>query len=102
MVRQGEAVDIDEMGANPNAWRSLLEEVVRTKERRILQADGKDIAILIPINKSRQQRAKLPKRAVDDAIFWSAAGGWKGIVDAERLKRELAEARGSDRPTVAL
>jgi hypothetical protein len=32
----------------------------------------------------------------------ASVGGWEGLVDAERLKQELDEARGDESPPVAL
>jgi len=38
----------------------------------------------------------------DDETFWSAAGGWTGIVDIERLKEDLAAKRLARRCAVRL
>ena len=38
--------------------------------------------------------------AADRSASLAAAGGWQGLVDAEALKKRVAAARGSRRPTV--
>ena len=52
--------------------------------------------------KPSKGRSKSVLRAADYDAFHSAAGGWKGLVDAEALKKEIMASRGSDRPPVNL
>ncbi len=77
----------------------LAEEVRATREPCVLRRADEDIAVVVPVKKRRARRS--PSQA-DYEAFISSAGGWKGLVDAEELKRNIAEARGSSRPPVRL
>jgi hypothetical protein len=78
----------------------LAEEVRAAGRPRVLQRDHEDVAILMPIP-ARHRRAHQDKTIALDGLR-ASAGSWKGLVDAEQLKREIKEARGSDRPDVTL
>ncbi|MCL4458715.1 MAG: hypothetical protein M1136_03835 [Chloroflexi bacterium] len=80
----------------------IVEEVRRTDEARVLRRDDEDLAILMPAKPGSKHKPKPIKTRADYEAFCSAFGGWKGIVDADTLKRDLASARGSDRPPVRL
>ncbi len=77
----------------------LAEEVQATNSRRVLRRDSEDIAVLMPLRKRRA--AKRPSPADVEATL-SSAGGWKGLVDVEELKRQIKEGRGDHRPPVQL
>lgn len=38
----------------------------------------------------------------DDEAFMASAGAWRGLVDADELKRRIREERGTDRPLITL
>ncbi len=70
----------------------LAREVVRDGRTRILRDAETDIAIFSPA-RPRIRRARTLTAARRVAIL-SAFGGWKGLIDAERLKHDLRAARG--------
>jgi hypothetical protein len=82
----------------------LAEEVRNTNEPRVLRRNSEDLAIVMPIPKSpTAPRAKKTKTAADYAAFRSAAGGWKGLVDTDKLVEDIYESRRiSTRPPVEL
>jgi|SRR5579884_391917 len=71
--------------------RRLAEEVRATGEPRMLRVAGRDIALIVPVASAEKTLSE-----EDIAAFESAAGGWKGIVDGEALKRQILEGRGED------
>lgn len=81
---------------------SIAEEVRASKEPRVLGRDQEDIAVLMPIELIRRRRTKRASANTNYEAFASAAGGWKGIVDARKFKRDIAASRGSRRPPVSL
>ncbi len=77
---------------NPELMR-LAEEVARTKKPRELMRDKETVAILMPAPTKRTRRKTRVKTKADYAAFLSAAGGWKGVVDTEQLKKDIYESR---------
>lgn len=69
----------------------LAEEVQRTRTPRLLQRDGEDIALLLPmpVKTHQNQQAKTP---ADYEAFRQAAGSWQDV-DTERLLAEIRESR---------
>lgn len=96
MPRTTDAIDITDLPE----LRRLVEEVRAGNEPRVLRAGDEDVAVLTPLPLSPAPGPDATPS--DDEIFLSSFGGWQGIVDGEKLKRELEEARGSDRPLVVL
>jgi hypothetical protein len=95
MARTATVIDI----TNVPELRRLVEAARATGTVNVLRFDDQDVAILTPI----QPQEPRDQSAVDDAsaaAFRSAAGGWRGLVDGDQLKRDLKAARGSDRPAV--
>lgn len=80
----------------------LAEEVRRTAVPRLLRRDNEDLAILMPAKPAVPRKGKKLMSKADYDAFRSAFGGWKGIVDSDTLKSDLASERGSDRPPVGL
>jgi hypothetical protein len=94
MASEQQPIDISSM---PDLLR-LAEEVRATKQARMLQRDHEDLAMLVPVAKLpalRLPARKNPKTARE--AIEASAGGWKGLIDAEQLKKDLQEARSSDR-----
>ncbi len=96
MAQEIEAIDVTDVPE----LRRIAEEVRDTREPRVLRAGDEEVAILMPVPVKRG-RKRIRTRADYDAVL-AAAGGWKGLVDGEQLKKDLEEARGSDRPVVEL
>lgn len=80
----------------------LAVEVNESREPRILRRNSEDLAILMPA-RSLRRRAKRPRTDVDYKAFLSSAGGWKGLVDTDKLKEDIRASRKlSSRPPVEL
>ncbi|HWE61842.1 MAG TPA: hypothetical protein VHB98_09030 [Chloroflexota bacterium] len=94
MATEQQPIDITNM---PDLVR-LAEEVRASNHARVLQRDHEDLAILVPVAKLPTQRlpARKNPKIAREAIE-ASAGGWKGLIDAEQLKKDIKEARGSDR-----
>lgn len=85
----------------------LVEEVRRTNTPTILRRDNEDVAVIIPIADRSQPTTRRPagrkKSPADIEAFLAAAGGWKDLVDTDKLKRDIAKSRArSNRPPIAL
>ncbi len=80
----------------------IVEEIRQSEEPRLLRRDSEDLAILTPVKSLPKRAPKRTKSKADYEAFRSAFGGWKRIVDADALKKDLASSRGSDRPPVSL
>lgn len=81
--------------------RRVAEQVRGTGHPVVLRNGDEDLAILVPIARAEDAQ-KSSTTAEDDIAARSAFGGWRGIVDAEQLKHDVTEARGSDRPVPKL
>src|SRR5215213_5339087 len=97
MTREAAPIDLSTM---PDLAR-LAREVARDGTPRVLREEGADVAVISPARPKRRRTWKRPSEE-DIARSLAAAGSWEGIVDPERLKRELDEARSDDRPPVEL
>jgi hypothetical protein len=76
---------------------ALVEEVRASNEPRVLTRNGEDIAVVQPVRKRRSAKQPSPE---DIAVSMSAAGSWKGLINAEQFKRRIYASRGSKRPPV--
>ena len=91
MAQEIKSIDITNM---PDLVR-MAEAVRETREPRLLRSDGEALAVLTPVRSPRRQGTSERKAAFDAVL--AAAGSWKGIVEADKLKKTIAEERGSDR-----
>lgn len=80
----------------------IAEEVRSTQDPCLLKRDGEDLAVLMPAERAQKGKPTRSVATADHEAFRSAFGGWKGLVDADVLKRDLAATRGSGRPPVTL
>ena len=81
----------------------IAEEVRSTNEPRLLRRDNEDLAILIPAARGMKRRAPRVRTKADYEAFRSSAGSWKGIVDTDKLIKDIYESRRrSSRPPVEL
>ena len=71
----------------------FAEEVVRTKTPRALMRDKKPLAVLMPVSINAKSRKKRAKTKADYEAFRKAAGSLKGLIDAEKLKKDMYESR---------
>ena len=99
MTKQLTPIDIRSL---PDLMR-LAEEVKATKTPRVLKKADEAVAILMPVGTAAQPKKKRAKTKADYEAFKVAAGGWKGVVDTEKLKRDIYESRKiSTRPPIEL
>lgn len=97
MAERHKSIDISDV---PEILR-LAEEVRRAGEPRVLQKDGEDLAMVVPLRRPRKRRMKKPTPE-DIEAFRSAAGGWADI-DTDKLIENIYESRRiSTRPPVKL
>ena len=81
---------------------ALFDRVTQNRETIIVEREAGERAILKPVTAVRAARRRRIS-AADRAAFLASAGGWKGLVDTEKLKRDIAESRMlSTRPPVEL
>jgi antitoxin (DNA-binding transcriptional repressor) of toxin-antitoxin stability system len=92
-----QVVDVD--SADAPDLLSLAEQVRSTGQRLVLRRHNEPIAAVVPVR--RRSPCFRPSPA-DIAASKAAAGGWKGLVDSRKLKRDVYAARGTDRPPVDL
>lgn len=97
MVKERTAVDITTI---PELAR-LAEEVRATGRPVRLRRNGEDIAVLSPAA-TRARRVGRSVTAADMAAAERAFGGWRGIVDAEELKRVLRDLQVDQSPPITL
>lgn len=90
MLKGFKHIDIDEF---PEFVR-LAEEVEASGLTFILQKDGQEIAALVPTKDVNPYGPGRVFTEEDLQAARSAAGGWEGIVDAEKLKEDIYESRG--------
>jgi hypothetical protein len=80
----------------------IAEEVEATKTPRKLKRENKTVAVIMPVVKATAKQ-KREKTNADYEAFKSAAGGWKDLVDIEKLKQDIYESRSiSTRPPIDL
>ena len=97
MAKELSAIDIADI---PELAR-LAEEVNKTRMPRALRRGNVVIARIVPAApqqaSARAASRGASKATADMEAFRAAAGSWKGTVDGEQLKKDIQEARGSDR-----
>ena len=87
MAEQPKSIDISDV---PEILR-IAEEVRRAGEPRVLQRDGEDLAIVVPLSSGSRPRFKTPT-AADLEAFRSGAGGWADL-DTDTLIETIYRAR---------
>jgi hypothetical protein len=92
MTAEQHSIDITNM---PELDR-LATEVAETGIARALRRGDTVVATIVPVATppTPQLPAKKNPKTALEAIE-ASAGGWKGLVDAEQLKKDIKEARGS-------
>lgn len=99
MAKDMRSIDISSV---PDLVR--IAEGVRTSGRpRILRRNGEDMAMVIPIVHSRKRGTRHTRTQADYDAFLSSAGGWKGLVDGDKLLTDIYESRElSTKPPIEL
>ena len=70
----------------------LVEEVRTTRRPHILRKNSEDLAVLKPVAPARHRNKRARTRA-DYEAFRAAAGGWKGLVDTDKLIADIKDRR---------
>lgn len=92
-------IPFDEFRANLSP---IFDRITREHETVVIERKGDGEVILRPVA-SRVLTRHRAKTAADYAAFRASAGGWKGLVDTERLKADTDESRRlSLRPRIEL
>ena len=90
-------IDISRM---PDLVR-LTKKVEATQTPLELTREDKLVAVLMPPPQATAKKEE--KTKADYEAFLSAAGGWKDLVDTEKLKKDIYESRKiSTRPPIEL
>lgn len=93
MAHERETFDISH---NPDLMR-LAEEVRRSRTPTVLRRDNEDVAVMMPVAdgaKRKTKRSAIKRKSPEAmAIFLSSAGGWKDLVDTDKLKEDIYESR---------
>ena len=80
----------------------IAEEVRTTRKPHTLRRYSEDMAVLIPVTPT-SHKAKRSKTKADYDTFRAAAGGWKGLVDTDKLIADIYESRRlSTKPPIEL
>jgi len=80
----------------------LAEEVRRSNTPRVLRADDRDVAVVVPLAESPKCTGKRAKTDADYRAFLDSAGSW-GDMDTDEFKRYIRERRDAgSRPPVEL
>ena len=89
MVAERRVIDIDE---SPDLIR-LVDDLDASHAGTVLRRNGKEIAIVEPIEQPsrRRHRRTDPDKLRD--VLRATAGGWRGLVDADKLIEEIYAAR---------
>lgn len=78
----------------------IAEEVRARNQSCVLRWDEGDEVVIMPAVAKR--RAKRTPIKADYGVFLSAAGSWKGLIDAKAFKEQIKASRNSDRASVNL
>jgi hypothetical protein len=92
MTREIVRVDVTN---SPDLAR-LAEEVRATLQPRCLEKNGEALAMVTPVAIKKgagKQRGRRAPTAADREAFLSSFGAWRGLVDGEQLKRNIAVSR---------
>lgn len=91
MAHESAPIDISKTGVPSLA--EIAEEVRRTNRPRVLRRADEDVAVISPVRKAAKRSPFKPKSQADIDAFLSSAGGWKGIVDADKLREDIDASR---------
>jgi hypothetical protein len=90
------ALETIDISNNPDLLR-IAEEVRRRNTSTVLRNGNEDVAIMTPVaDGAKRTTGRSPikkKSAAAMAIFLSSAGGWKDLVDTDKLKADIYESR---------
>lgn len=82
---------------------SVLNRVMKENETVVVEKENGVGAVVSPVGLTKIRRRRRPKTEADYEAFLASAGGWKDLVDTEKLKADIYESRRiSSRPPVEL
>lgn len=71
-----------------------LAEKVRDEGKPILlERDGEGLAVLVSVEWARNFGLRAPRTEADREAFLASAGGWEGLIDADRFIKDVYESR---------
>lgn len=88
-----EFAPIDSSQTSVPSLANIADEVRRTNRPRVLRRADQDGAVISPVRKAAKRTPFKPKSEADIAAFLSAAGGWKDVVDTDKLREDIAASR---------
>lgn len=98
MANLTRSITFDEFSSDVEGF---FERVLRENETVLVEKGAGEVVALKPVR--RKGRKRRERTAADREAFLSSAGGWKGLVDTEKLKEDIYESRRiSSRPPVEL
>lgn len=99
MASEREMIDISN---NPDLLR-IVEAMRQRNTSAVLTNGTESVAVVTPIGEATKRRSKRVRTQADHDAFVSAAGSWKGIIDADTFKAYIRERRKiANRPSVTL
>lgn len=105
MARETRSIPFEEFSTNV---ADFFERVVHGHETVVVEDEQGGAAVLKPAparagNEGRVAKHKRKRTAADREAFLSSLGGWKDLVDTDKLKEDIYESRSiSTRPPVRL
>ena len=93
-------ISYDEFVSDP---AGVLDHVLEENETIVIEKENGVGAVVKPRESVKTKRRRRPKTEADYEAFLASAGGWKDLVDTEKLKADIYESRRiSSRPPVEL
>jgi|GEM_PF-2190163 len=81
----------------------FFERVVHGHETVVVENEAGEAAVLKPVTTRGKRVARRKRTEADRAAFLSSLGGWKDLVDTDKLTENIYESRSiSTRPPVQL
>lgn len=97
MVKELRTVPFDEFAGNVTAF---FKRVIDNHETVLIEKDKGELVMLRP---ARKRRSIKSRTQTDQESFLSTAGGWKDLVDTDKLVEDIYESRSViSRPPITL
>lgn len=88
MANLTRSITFDEFSSDVEGF---FECVLRENETVLVERSAGEVVALKPVR--RKGRKRRERTQADREAFLSSAGGWKGLVDTEKLKEDIYESR---------
>lgn len=100
MAKELTRVSFEEFSTN---LADFFARVVHGQEEVVVEGAGGEVAVLKPARVRKSRRRGRTVTAADHEAFLSAFGGWKDLVDTDKLLEDIYESRAiSTRPHIEL